>query len=209
MRRALIPAILGAFLGLPASACSSGGGGGGTTQPTHDCGNGNRIRVVQPCAGCASSTCPSETGACLGSGWASAQFSGLCMPLINCLCTCSDQLCADMCIQQAPKDCQDCLSGMGSCLSAKCPNECPNLPFGIPSTGSGGSGASSGSGGSGGVGTGGLGSGGLGSGGLAGFGGGLGGLGGLGGGPACLPPEFPCFDAPECCSGVCAGGFCQ
>ncbi|MEZ4222704.1 MAG: hypothetical protein R3B13_17310 [Polyangiaceae bacterium] len=217
MKRFAWGAALAAIVGASMGGCSSGGSSGGGGSPVYQCSNGNTVRVLQPCAGCASANCNAESGACFGPQWASAQFSGVCMPLINCMCGCADQVCVDQCVLSAPGDCRTCLSAMGNCLSSRCSSDCPGFPFGaLPGGGSGGNGVG-GLANLGGFGAGGSGGG---LGGLAGFGGGLGGFaggfggfaggfGGLGGGTGCLPPEFPCFDGNECCSGQCVNMYCQ
>jgi hypothetical protein len=84
------------------------------------------------------SSCPTESAAALGAGWASSNFAGgACTDLIACYCDCGeDRGCVDQCdVHRISAACRDALTALDACTAASCATTCK--PGTLPDAGAG------------------------------------------------------------------------
>jgi hypothetical protein len=117
VRRGVAPVALVALL----VGCVSGGTP--TTAPSGDGGSCPTLQLTGGCAPCMQASCPNESAAALGAGWATHDFTGgACSDLVDCYCACgTDRGCVDACDQnRISAGCRDALTKLDACTGASC-----------------------------------------------------------------------------------------
>src|SRR5262249_17659749 len=82
--------------------------------------------VSQACLTCQTTSCDSQTAACLGAGYKSGTFTGPCADFINCTCMCgaSDLTCLQACQPKYSSACMSCSTALDACVQQSCGSVC-------------------------------------------------------------------------------------
>ena len=127
--------VLGAALLAASMACSSGGGGGDGGAGGDGGGGGGGPKQCAPSGNtmctqadldaygqCAVQNCDAQYQKCMGAGYKSGSFGGLCGTYISCTqkCGCNDNACYQAC-GQPDMACTSCLTNdLNACVQSKC-----------------------------------------------------------------------------------------
>ena len=115
----------GAATGGSGGAATGGAGGGGGSPNLAGCGtSGNTCTKAETDTynQCLISKCESSYTPCIGTGWRTGSFGGLCGTWFQCVnkCGCNDINCFVACGQPSA-ECQSCLMTASSCQKSMCP----------------------------------------------------------------------------------------